>query len=87
MARTPTGVRATTISGIRADTRRRVPITGLVLGPGATLIAGFMLSRRSGETPLDGHGSHKVSLAGLPVKAVAARLRPAAHRRFCYWTG
>jgi hypothetical protein len=37
------------------------------------------------NAPLGRHGHHEVSAAGLPVKAVAAGLRPAAHRLFCKW--
>ena len=39
------------------------------------------------NAPLGRHGSHEVSAARLPVKAVAAGMRPAAHRLFCFWAG
>jgi hypothetical protein len=35
------------------------------------------------NAPLGRHGHHEVSAARLPVKAVAAALRPAADRLFC----
>jgi hypothetical protein len=35
------------------------------------------------NAPFGQHGHHEVSAARLPVKAVAAGLRSAAHRLFC----